>query len=67
MHHSLKEIKLKCNKKFIVDFDEDKLSSDKGISPLLRNRRDFEETSALDTETESIYKIVDGKAVERER
>lgn len=29
--HSLKEIQLKCNKQFIVDFDGGKLSSDGGL------------------------------------
>ncbi len=29
--HSLKEIQLKCNKQFFVDFDGGKLSSDGGL------------------------------------
>ncbi len=53
--HSLKEIQLKCNKQFIVDFDGGKLSSDGGLLLI----REFLHTLGIESLLKSCFKTND--------
>ena len=53
--HSLKEIQLKCNKQFIVDFDGGKLSSDGGLLLI----KEFLHTLGIESLLKSSFKTND--------